>query len=98
MSVGRSKVDVAAFTPPGALEFAAIGALLAPWRVLTDPRSDGWEHLPGDGRYLLVGNHTTLGLFDVPFLVCEVHARTGLLVPLARRAPVRLSNRRGCAA
>jgi 1-acyl-sn-glycerol-3-phosphate acyltransferase len=48
--------------------------------MLTDPRFDGYEHLPADGRYLLVGNHTTLGLFDVPFLVLDIHRRTGVLV------------------
>jgi len=73
-------MNVAAFTPPGAAEFAAAEALLAPWRALTDPRIDGYEHLPADGRYLLVGNHTTLGLFDVPFLVFGIHRRTGLMV------------------
>jgi 1-acyl-sn-glycerol-3-phosphate acyltransferase len=73
-------VDVTAFAPPSAAEFAAAEALLAPWRALTDPRIDGFEHLPADGRYLLVGNHTTLGLFDVPFLVLAVHRRTGVLV------------------
>ena len=69
-----------AFTAPTSAEFAAAEALLAPWRALTDPRLDGFEHLPADGRYLLVGNHTTLGLFDVPFLVLAVHRRTGVLV------------------
>lgn len=49
-------------------------------RALTDPRIDGYENLPADGRYLLVGNHTTLGLFDVPFLVLGIHERTGILV------------------
>jgi 1-acyl-sn-glycerol-3-phosphate acyltransferase len=73
-------VDAGTFTPPSAAEFAAAEALLAPWRALTDPRLDGFEHLPTDGRYLLVGNHTTLGLFDVPFLVLGVHHRTGVLV------------------
>jgi 1-acyl-sn-glycerol-3-phosphate acyltransferase len=73
-------VGVAAFSPPSAAGFAAAEALLAPWRVLTDPRFDGHEHLPTDGRYLLVGNHTTLGLFDVPFLVLDIHRRTGVLV------------------
>jgi 1-acyl-sn-glycerol-3-phosphate acyltransferase len=69
-----------AFDPPGAAEFAAARALLAPWRVITDPRIDGYEHLPADGRYLLVGNHTTLGVFDVPFVVLGVHDETGVLV------------------
>lgn len=69
-----------AFSPPGRTGFAAAEALLAPWRMLTDPRFDGYENLPADGRYLLVGNHTTLGLFDVPFLVLDIHRRTGVMV------------------
>jgi 1-acyl-sn-glycerol-3-phosphate acyltransferase len=73
-------VDDAAFSPPGRAGFAAAEALLAPWRILTDPRFDGHENLPADGRYLLVGNHTTLGLFDVPFLVLDIHRRTGVMV------------------
>jgi 1-acyl-sn-glycerol-3-phosphate acyltransferase len=73
-------VGVAAFSAPSAAGFAAAEALLAPWRALTDPRFDGHENLPADGRYLLVGNHTTLGLFDVPFLVLDIHRRTGVLV------------------
>lgn len=68
------------FEPPGAAAFAAATALLAPWRAVTDPRIDGYPNLPGDGRYLLVGNHTTLGLFDVPFVVLGVHEETGVLV------------------
>ena len=72
-------VNVVAFSPNPA-ELRAAKALLAPWRVLTDPRIDGFENLPADGRYLLVGNHTTLGLFDVPFLVLDIYERTGVLV------------------
>ena len=72
--------DVADFAPPAPAEFAAAKALLAPWRALTDPRIDGFGHLPEDGRYLLVGNHTTLGLLDVPFLVLGIHDETGVLV------------------
>ncbi len=68
------------FDQPGPTEIAAVRALLAPWRALTDPRIDGYENLPADGRYLLVGNHTTLGVFDVPFVVLGVHERTGVLV------------------
>lgn len=71
---------MAAPARPTAAEFAAAQALLAPWRAVTDPRIDGYEHLPADGRYLLVANHTTLGLFDVPFLVLGIHEHTGVLV------------------
>ncbi len=65
---------------PNPTELRAARALLAPWRALTDPLIDGFEHLPPDGRYLLVGNHTTLGVFDVPFVVLDVYERTGVLV------------------
>jgi 1-acyl-sn-glycerol-3-phosphate acyltransferase len=67
-------------TAPSAAEFAAAEALLAPWRAITDPRIDGYERLPADGRFLLVGNHTTLGLFDVPFVVLGIHRETGILM------------------
>jgi 1-acyl-sn-glycerol-3-phosphate acyltransferase len=73
-------VQAEAFEPPGSAEIAAARALLAPWRVLTDPLIDGFQHLPADGRYLLVGNHTTLGLFDVPFVVLGIYDETGVLV------------------
>ena len=72
--------DAESFAPPGSAEFAAAKALLAPWRALTDPRVDGYGNLPADGRYLLVGNHTTLGLFDIPFVVLGIHDETGVLV------------------
>lgn len=73
-------VDVTNFRPPGARGLFAVDALLSPWRALTGPRFDGWEHLPADGRYLLVGNHTTLGLFDIPFLVRDIERHTGVSV------------------
>jgi 1-acyl-sn-glycerol-3-phosphate acyltransferase len=68
------------FNPPGAADIAVVRALLAPWRALTDPRVDGYGNLPRDGRYLLVGNHTTLGVFDIPFVVLGIHDETGILV------------------
>lgn len=73
-------MGTASFAPPGAAEFAAARALLSPWRALTDPRIDGYANLPADGRYLLVGNHTTLGVFDIPFVVLGIHDETGVLV------------------
>jgi 1-acyl-sn-glycerol-3-phosphate acyltransferase len=68
------------FAAPSGAEFGAAKALLSPWRALTDPRVDGYGNLPPDGRYLLVGNHTTLGLFDIPFVVLGIHDETGVLV------------------
>jgi 1-acyl-sn-glycerol-3-phosphate acyltransferase len=71
-------MNVAPMTRESATTLAALEALLAPWRALTDPRFDGFEHLPADGRYLLVGNHTTLGMFDIPFLAMDIRRRTGV--------------------
>ena len=71
--------DTAGFRP-NPVELRAAKVLLAPWRALTDPRIDGFGNLPSSGRYLLVGNHTTLGVFDVPFLVLDIYERTGVLV------------------
>lgn len=73
-------MSVAEFDNPTSAEVAAAKALLAPWRALTSPRIDGFDKLPADRRYMLVGNHTTLGLFDVPFLVLGVLEETGVLV------------------
>ncbi len=80
MEAFRGAKEQAGFSPPGPAEFAAARALLGPWQALTDPSVDGYENLPGNGRYLLVGNHTTLGVFDVPFLVLGIHEHTGVLV------------------
>jgi 1-acyl-sn-glycerol-3-phosphate acyltransferase len=80
MEASRGAKGQAGFSPPGVAEFAAARALLAPWQALTDPCVDGYENLPDDGRYLLVGNHTTLGVFDVPFVVLGIHEHTGVLV------------------
>jgi 1-acyl-sn-glycerol-3-phosphate acyltransferase len=68
------------FSPPTRADVALAKAILAPWRALTDPRIDGVEQLPEPARYLLVGNHTTFGMLDVPFLVLAIHERTGVLV------------------
>jgi 1-acyl-sn-glycerol-3-phosphate acyltransferase len=73
-------VEAEPFEPPEDAEFVAAKALLAPWRLLTDPRIDGYGNLPAGSRYLLVGNHTTLGVFDIPFVVLGIHDETGVLV------------------
>ena len=78
MSEHRSTERVAGIPLESATTVAALEALLAPWRALTDPRFDGFESLPSDGRYLLVGNHTTLGFFDIPFLALDIRRRTGV--------------------
>jgi 1-acyl-sn-glycerol-3-phosphate acyltransferase len=80
MSEHRSEKRVGRIPIENATTSAALEALLAPWRALTDPRFDGFENLPSDGRYLLVGNHTTLGLLDIPFLAIDIRKRTAVSI------------------
>jgi 1-acyl-sn-glycerol-3-phosphate acyltransferase len=41
---------------------------LEPWRRLTSPEFHHFERVPAEGAVLLVGNHTLMGLLDVPLL------------------------------
>jgi 1-acyl-sn-glycerol-3-phosphate acyltransferase len=47
---------------------------------ITRPEFHGLERVPKDGRFLLVGNHTLYGVFDVPFMVAELYKHHGLTV------------------
>jgi 1-acyl-sn-glycerol-3-phosphate acyltransferase len=52
--------------------------LAAPWRCLTLPQLYGLENLPRDRPFLLVGNHTVMGLLDAPLMVLEIADRCGI--------------------
>jgi len=52
--------------------------LAAPWRWLTRPQLYGLENVPRDRPFLLVGNHTVMGLLDAPLLVLEIADRCGI--------------------
>jgi 1-acyl-sn-glycerol-3-phosphate acyltransferase len=65
---------------PTAEEIAVARVLLEPWRLLTSPVFRGVEHVPTDRPFLLVGNHTLMGVLDVPLMVLGLHDRTGVLV------------------
>ncbi|HVN87046.1 MAG TPA: lysophospholipid acyltransferase family protein [Candidatus Binatia bacterium] len=65
---------------PTAEEIAVARVLLEPWRLLTSPVFHGVEHVPADRPFLLVGNHTLMGVLDVPLMLLGLHERTGLLV------------------
>lgn len=58
---------VRALSPAAA--FAAARIALAPWAWITSPRFYGLEHVPRERPFLLVGNHTLLGLLDVPLML-----------------------------
>jgi 1-acyl-sn-glycerol-3-phosphate acyltransferase len=68
---------------------------LRPVVDLSRPYVDGVEHLPADGRFLLVGNHTQIG--SEIFLISDTVRRTvGTRVrPLAERAFGRMRGLRG---
>jgi len=65
---------------PTAAEVAAARILFEPWRILTSPVFRGVEHVPLDRPFLLVGNHTLMGVLDVPLMLLGLHERTGLIV------------------
>ena len=65
---------------PTAIEMAAAGVLLEPWRLLTSPRFYGVDRVPTDRPFLLVGNHTLMGVLDVPLMLLGLYERTGVIV------------------
>lgn len=65
---------------PSAEEIAVARVLLEPWRLLTSPVFSGVEQVPTDRPFLLVGNHTLMGVLDVPLMLLGLHERTGVLV------------------
>jgi len=64
--------------PPPRAVIRATRALLAPWRWLTKPRFYGTEHVPMDRPVLLVGNHTLMGVLDVPLMMIGLWEQRGL--------------------
>jgi 1-acyl-sn-glycerol-3-phosphate acyltransferase len=58
--------------------FALARIALAPWRWLTGPRFFGLENLPPDRPVLLAGNHTVMGLLDVPLMLLGLREQRGL--------------------
>lgn len=65
---------------PSDFELAAGRLLLSPWHWLTAPRFSGLEHLPADRPILVVGNHTLMGVLDVPLLVLGLYERRGIFL------------------
>ena len=65
---------------PTPQDLAVARVLLEPWRLLTSPVFQGDEHVPTDRPFLLVGNHTLMGVLDVPLMVLGLHERRGVVV------------------
>ena len=74
----------------------AVADRLEPIVDLSRPYVDGLENLPRDGRFLLVGNHTTFGMAEIVMIPYFVHRELGVRVRgLADR---NFGNMRGLAA
>jgi len=65
---------------PTAVELAAAQWLLRPWQWLTSPKFYGLEHVPKDRPVLLVGNHTLMGVLDVPLMAFGLYEQRGVFV------------------
>lgn len=65
---------------PGTQEIAAAKLLLEPWQWLTSPVFRGVKNVPSRRPFLLVGNHTLMGVLDVPLLVLGLHEHRGVFV------------------
>lgn len=57
---------------------ALVKHALAPWRWLTSPHVYGIENVPTDRPAVFVGNHTLMGVLDVPIMLLELHDRLGI--------------------
>lgn len=62
---------------PGAAQMDRLHALLAPLARVVQPMFIGLDDVP-ERRALFVGNHTTFGLIDVPFMMGELWDRRGI--------------------
>jgi len=65
---------------PGSAAITAATSLLAPWRWLTAPRFYGLENVPTDRPALFVGNHTVMGVLDVPLMLLGLYEHCGVRV------------------
>jgi 1-acyl-sn-glycerol-3-phosphate acyltransferase len=63
---------------PSPAAIALAKRVLGPWRWLTAPRLSGLGHVPTDRPVIFAGNHTLLGLLDVPVMLVELHDALGL--------------------
>jgi len=67
-----AKSDTARWTLPSAREIGALSKLFAPLVWYTNPLALGLDRIPARGPALLVGNHTILGVYDLPLLFLRI--------------------------
>ncbi|MBI2565597.1 MAG: acyltransferase family protein [Candidatus Schekmanbacteria bacterium] len=54
--------------------------LLRPWEILTNPLFFGMDALPTARPLLFVGNHTVMGMLDIPLMIAELYRRQGIFL------------------
>lgn len=64
---------------PSAHRMDRITSIIATLGTVTRPRFDGIERIPDRGT-LFVGNHTTLGVLDIPFMAGELWRRRRIVL------------------
>lgn len=64
---------------PAPAQMDRLAGVIAPLARVTAPEVVGIDRLPDRGA-LFVGNHTTFGLLDVPFMVAELWTRRGIVL------------------
>jgi 1-acyl-sn-glycerol-3-phosphate acyltransferase len=65
---------------PSTMALRVARIALAPWWTLTAPRFRGLGNVPVERPVLFVGNHTVMGLLDVPLMVVALFERRGVRV------------------
>lgn len=65
---------------PAPWELSSARLLLEPWQWITAPKFFGLERLPRRQPALYVGNHTLIGILDVPLLVLGLQERRGIFL------------------
>lgn len=75
------------FKRPTHQDIEEIAGLLRPWEWLTSPEFFGLEHIPMEGPVLFVGNHSLLGMLDVPLMWLKLYRDKGIFLrPLGDHA------------
>jgi 1-acyl-sn-glycerol-3-phosphate acyltransferase len=63
-----------------ALQLEVMRTAIAPWKLLTAPVFFGLERVPRERPALFVGNHTLMGMLDVPLMILELLDECGVLI------------------
>jgi 1-acyl-sn-glycerol-3-phosphate acyltransferase len=71
--------------PPSATEVKTTVRLIEPLRKLINPKAYGIDNVPKRGA-LLVGNHTVLGVLDLPLICAELWERGRIVRALGDHA------------